>query len=197
MDPNWVREQLVAMQAGRASEEVHNELMQRFAQTTQHAANEAAQQAAAAAVQQATASASQQDQRALIESIFKELQSQAVDSKLLRAPQIFSGKDEDWREWSYSFRSLMRLMKCDACIQYAERMAPDELKLADFTPEIVVKAGQIQYLFSQACRGKAMELIQLSEEGNGLQSWARLMHEYQPKVGGRFNAMLTILGYFS
>ena len=67
----------------------------------------------------------------------------------------------------------------------AETTEPDDLHPIDFSDHIATTAGQIQYLLSQSCTGKSMDIVRLSEQGNGIQTWSRLVCEYQPQVAGR------------
>ena len=56
--------------------------------------------------------------------------------------------------------------------------------------DIRLKAKALWYLLTQACRGKARNLVKKAEKFNGAQAWKLLCEEYRPMMAGRFNAML-------
>ena len=56
--------------------------------------------------------------------------------------------------------------------------------------DVRLKAKALWYLLTQACRGKARNLVKKSEKFNGVHAWKILFDEYRPRMAGRFNAML-------
>ena len=54
--------------------------------------------------------------------------------------------------------------------------------------DVRLKAKALWYLLTQACRGKARNLVKKSEKFNGVHAWKILFDEHRPRMAGRFNA---------
>eukprot|EP00971_Amphidinium_carterae_P103256 2043804-Amphidinium_carterae.1 len=77
---------------------------------------------------------------ALVQGILQAQQGDAVDTKALRHPGEFSGKDEDWPGWCFRWEAYTSLMGMEDEMTTALGSPPDRLLLAVFSNEARVRA---------------------------------------------------------
>ena len=116
-----------------------------------------------------------------------------IDTRAYGKLRSFSGKEEDWATWSFVARSYLDLLS----MGYRELLtsaeaAPQatEIKLVDMTDVSRTHAWTLFNVLTQSVEGRALSVIMNSEPSNGLQAWRLLVDAYEPRVGGRYTAML-------
>ena len=61
-------------------------------------------------------------------------------------------------------------------------------------PQNLVGASEFLYsLLVQICSGKALLIVRLCGDGNGILAWRKLLNAYEPRQAMRFTAMLSSL----
>jgi hypothetical protein len=121
-----------------------------------------------------------------------------IDVKMLDRLESFDGQDAHWENWLTGFEALTGLIGLNTVMVVASQpgiTAQECLLNALGGDDVRLKAKALWYLLTQACRGKARNLVKKSEKFNGVHAWKILFDEYRPRMAGRFNAML--MGLFS
>ena len=108
-------------------------------------------------------------------------------SRLLGRPKCFSGRGDEWHDWSLKFGVWM-----NGALQHTLEITldqPDEASARIF-------ARQMKTLLNHLCEGPALAIVRGAPDHNCLEAW-RLLHEcYQPKTRSRGLALLNeILGW--
>ena len=136
--------------------------------------------AAAAATATSATSSSNADKK--LESI--------VDTKILSRIGAFSGKDEDWRSWSFVFESTAGLIDLESILTQCEVADEFSLELSKQAAPVQLRMKALYHLLVATVRGRALTMMQMVPKGNGAIAWKRMKLEYEPRSGGRLTAML-------
>ena len=116
-----------------------------------------------------------------------------IDTKAYGKLRSFSGKEEDWTTWAFVARSYMDLLSHEYrdLVQHAELMdGPNDLSLDKLSPTAVAHGWTLYNVLVQSVEGRALSILMGAEANNGLQAWRMLMDSYEPRIGGRYTAML-------
>ena len=126
-----------------------------------------------------------------------------IDTRGLSKVHEFSGKEEDFPKWNFWFLSYAALISprmkqlmlwCDAqpeCPKKADMVAYGD-------PDISRLSETLYHVLVQLCtKGKAVSVLMLQaetiEEGNGFLAYCNVKNTMQPRLGGRYAAMLGLL----
>ena len=116
-----------------------------------------------------------------------------IDTRAYGRLKTFSGKEEDWSTWSFVARSYLDLLSMgyrDLLTHSEAAGYASEIRLADMTPMARTHAWTLFNVLTQSIEGRALSIIMNAESSNGLQAWRMLVDAYEPKIGGRYTAML-------
>jgi hypothetical protein len=116
-----------------------------------------------------------------------------VNPRILEKCPMFDGSNEKWMEWSFVFHSVAGLIGLETSMEGALTVAESDMDFDSMETDHQARSKVLWYLLVNCCRGKALTIIRGGENRNGLLAWRRMHSEYQPLVGGRFNAMLMSL----
>ena len=111
-------------------------------------------------------SAARTDEMAQLRSI--------VDVKLLEKLEVFSGADTAWDSWLTGFEALTGLIGLDEVMSIASSgyVSLEGCRLTALgADDARLKAKALRHLLTQACRGKARNLVKQAEKFNGAQAW--------------------------
>jgi hypothetical protein len=116
-----------------------------------------------------------------------------VDMKTLGRPGSFHGKSTEWKDWAFGFLSF-----CTAVSVYMGERMSSYAKLLEGTARVDLSAVdakvtvQLGYMLILSCKDKAVEKLRnFPDPQHGLESWRRLVQEYEPASAGRFGGMLV------
>ena len=116
-----------------------------------------------------------------------------IDTRAYGKLRSFNGKEEDWATWKFVAKSYFNLLSTQfSTLLEAAEMADtaDELYMSGLNETSRMHAWALFNILVQSTEGRATNILMRSEQGNGFQAW-RLLHDaYEPKVGGRYTAML-------
>ena len=122
------------------------------------------------------------------------LREDAADSRLLgRPPPRWNGNAEDWPMWNQRLEAFARRLKAAEELTQAEDQEPTTLELTHFSEEAQNKARKLYDLFTDTLDGKPALIFKTCEKGNGFQVWSKLHREYEARLAGRYQGMLTAL----
>ncbi|CAK0814682.1 unnamed protein product, partial [Prorocentrum cordatum] len=113
-----------------------------------------------------------------------------VDTKILSRIGIFSGADEEWRQWCFVFESTAGLVDLEQIMTHCEVTEETELGWATQSERVQLRMKVLYHLLIATTRGKALTILQMVPKNNGAIGWKKLKEEYEPKSGGRLTAML-------
>ena len=108
-----------------------------------------------------------------IDSVTNMAAEHGFDIRQIPKPEGFSGKDEDWLEWTFTFRSYGHCIDLGEGMDHASRMAT-EPEMLDMTPQAESKSKMLYHLLVQLLKGKARKLAMQMTEPNGFGLWWRL-----------------------
>ena len=114
------------------------------------------------------------------------------DIKSVPKAETFSGKVEDWIEWSFAFRSYAFVLGIQQEMRAVDAMR-DPPETVDMTPEIERSGELLCHVLLKLLKGKARLIAMSSEQGNGYKLWYELIRSYESKIPGRHQAMLMSL----
>ena len=102
------------------------------------------------------------------------------DIKSVPKAETFSGKDEDWIEWSFAFRSYAFVLGIQQEMRAVDAMT-DPPETVDMTPDIERSGELLYHVLVQLLKGKARRIAMSSEQGNGFKLWYELIRPYESK----------------
>ena len=119
-------------------------------------------------------------------------------ARLLGRPKSFSGREDEWHDWSLKFGATAATLSEHASLWMSDALRMNTEIVLDQPNQGSAKifARQLYTLLIHLCEGRALALVRGAPDHNGLEAW-RLLHEwYQPKTRSRGLALLNeILGW--
>ena len=116
-----------------------------------------------------------------------------IDTRAYGRLKSFSGKEEEWSTWSFVARSYLDLLSMGyrELLTAAEAIdQASEIRTADMSATARTHSWTLFNVLTQSIEGGALSIIMNAEPSNGLQAWMLLVDNYEPKIGGRYTAML-------
>ena len=99
-------------------------------------------------------------------------------------PRTFSGKYEDWDEWSWTFKTYLNMME-PALAPFLEKVEYMPLEITDedltekgddtLTRNRITFSGKLHYLLALITDDIAKLIVRQNTTGNGFETW-RLLH---------------------
>ena len=134
-----------------------------------------------------------QDHRARNHGGYAEIAGKIFDMKNLMKLPPFDGEDGKWREWKFGIENVLSMMSLDRLMKWAEKTNSVDLEIEFFSEDKLEAARFLYGILIQVCTGKALSILRLCEDKNGLLAWLKLCEEYEPRIAMRNNAMLASL----
>ena len=99
---------------------------------------------------------------------------------------VFSGRDEDWGEWSFKFEAVAA--QVDGLLKAMDQGA--ETETDGDTNEALAKLSKRLYYDLAACmKGDGIRVMRRAPKGDGIKAWSELQSKYASNAGAR-KAML-------
>lgn len=118
--------------------------------------------------------------------------AQVVDTRLLAKPAMFTGTQETWAEWSFTFKAYI------AAVSPRMRALLDEASAAD-AAVVMRNVGdtnlsvQLYYILVLTVKDVALQKLMSVPEENGFEVWRIFNLEWEPRQKARFTAMLRAI----
>jgi len=114
------------------------------------------------------------------------------DIRSIPKAEQFSGNDQDWNEWAFSFRSYVYVLGLAELVEQAgdAEAAPESV---DMSEEVRPKGEMLYHVLVQLLKGKARRIAMTVERGNGFKLWWELRRAYESHIPGRHQSMLMSL----
>ena len=120
----------------------------------------------------------------------------------LSRPPSFSGKEDDWTEWSFVMRSYLMVQgeEIAAMMEAAEEAAGPDISMTAI--ERSLRAGGVQatkkmfHMLVMTVKGSALGVLRGILQQNGALAWRALMKRYEPNTAPRIQSLMsTILSW--
>ncbi len=93
----------------------------------------------------------------------------------------FSGKEEDWLEWSFAFRSYAYVLGVGAQLRACEAL-PDPPETVDMDDPTERQSEMLYHVLVKLVKNKARKKAMSTEVGNGFKLWYELKKSYESVV---------------
>ena len=115
-----------------------------------------------------------------------------VDLRGVGRLPAFSGEEADWPEWRFRVENCADLIDMgDAMTMVVQEKQPIEFNR--LLSKYAQRAELLYGVLLQVCSGRALSLLRLVGQRNGLEGWRQLVVEYEPATASRATAMLAAL----
>jgi len=117
-----------------------------------------------------------------------------VDARQLNKPDVFTGEDKKWRDWSIVFRSYATLANPDleVLLKQAESLT-DPIIMSTLSDKDRRAGRELYHILISMVRGQALDKVVNAGEFNGLEAWRLLADRYDPKLKSRTAGQLVTL----
>ena len=117
--------------------------------------------------------------------------SRIIDDRHLKI-QDFSGNAEDWADWAFTFKRVIRsrsmaAYKLMCAMEVKDEEVEEELDLDKDGEQI---SGELYDMLCQTCLGEAKSTIRNVDDMQGIKAWQSLHRKYNPKTAARMVRML-------
>ena len=125
----------------------------------------------------------------------------ATDDALqkLGRPPIYSGKEDEWNEWSFVMRSYVSLLSIQIAALLAEAEDPTSPDMSMsrirtiLTDEGVAAAQKLFHVLVMNVRGPALAVIRGITDMNGALAWRALISRYAPNTAPRVQSLMSAI----
>ena len=123
------------------------------------------------------------------------------DEDLLRLqkPQSFSGKEEDWTEWSFVMRSYLAIQSAEVGLLMgaAENPAEPDVSMDAIRARMgatgLAAARKLFHLLVMSVKGPALAVLRSNRDQNGATAWRLLMKRYEPNTAPRVQSLMSAI----
>ena len=123
-----------------------------------------------------------------------------LESKGVSRVDAFSGKETQWKEWSFQFRVAIKAMGSRVAIMMQKAELEEEgydvdaLELEYSNMDVTKVAGELYDLLCLCVKGDPLILVQGVVSMNGFQAWSRLYRRFNPVTPARaLQAMIAVM----
>ena len=123
-----------------------------------------------------------------------EAQRGLVDTRQLGKPDKFSGEPAAFEDWSFVLEAYM------CCVNRGFQTLFERIRYSDvpvlqasLSPAEAELSTQLFYTLVMLLQGRALDIAQNTDLGNGLEVYRKLVSEYRPRLASRFVGTLTQL----
>ena len=122
------------------------------------------------------------------------------DLQKLGKPPIYSGKEDEWNEWSFVMKSYVSLLSTHvpALLTGAENpVASPDMSIATIratlTEDGVTAAKKLFHVLVMNVRGPALAVIRGITDMNGALAWRALITRYAPNTAPRVQSLMSAI----
>lgn len=123
-------------------------------------------------------------------ALSSEQYAKLLDLKSIGRPPRFTGKESDWADFRYRFKVSMSLLLLRDTLDVAANSL-EPIDFVSLNDEAKHKTTVLHAILVQQVDGKALSIIKLIREPNGLEMWRLLCKEYEPDSRIRESRMLV------
>ncbi len=101
-----------------------------------------------------------------------------VDTRLVTEVDVFDGKPENWKSFSWRFTNAVSSIGLDDAMRAARQVDESDVRMESLTdPQQKIMCKSLFILLSQKCRGRAEVLLRAAGPSQGFVAWQRLKAE--------------------
>ena len=119
--------------------------------------------------------------------------------RLSRVDGSYSGKEDEWNEWSFVMRSYVSLLSVHvpALLAGAEDATSPDMSMtrirATLTDDGVAAAKKLFHVLVMNARGPALAVIRGITDMNGALAWRALITRYAPNTAPRVQSLISAI----
>ena len=102
----------------------------------------------------------------------------------------FNGNENAFPDWKWKFEIAMSLLNIKSIMDQA-RTQVEPVELSSLDEQQTIQSQMLFAILAQALSGKALSILKLIENNNGLEAWRRLCQTYEPDNKVRDSRMLA------
>ena len=117
-----------------------------------------------------------------------------IDTRQIGKPEQFKSDPAEYSDWSFVFKAYMSCISTNY-IGLFERIEASRVPMPNRLLDANDKAlsAQLYYVLAMLVKGRALDIIQNSGPGEGVEAFKKLEETYHPKVASRFVGSLTLI----
>lgn len=117
-----------------------------------------------------------------------------IDTRQIGKPEQFKSDPAEYSDWSFVFKAYMSCISTNY-IGLFERIEASRVPMPNRLLDANDKAlsAQLYYVLAMLVKGRALDIIQNSGPGEGVEAFRKLEETYHPKVASRFVGSLTLI----
>ena len=117
-----------------------------------------------------------------------------VDTRQLGKPDKFSGEPSEFEDWSFILEAYMCCVDREFAALF-ERIRYSDVPIlqSHLTPMEAELSTQLFYTLVMLLQGRALDIAQNTDLGNGFEVYRKLVSEYRPRLPSRLVGTLTQL----
>ena len=117
-----------------------------------------------------------------------------IDTRQIGKPDQFQSDPAEYSDWSFVFKAYMSCISTNY-IGLFERIEASRIPMPNRLLDANDKAlsSQLYYFLAILVKGRALDIIQNSGPGDGVEAFSKLEETYHPKVASRFVGSLTLI----
>ena len=121
-----------------------------------------------------------------------------IDTRLLGKPHDFSGKLDDWRDWSVVFEGYAAAAVPGVEAGMTRATEANSIVLnATLEASVVRVSQQLYWMLLMLCKNTALQIVVGAGRGEGLEAWKLLVERYEPRLRTRYAAQFMKIMSFS
>ena len=117
---------------------------------------------------------------------------QLLDQRGISKCKGFSGKREDFEKFIFPFESYCALLGWES-LMIAARDETTEIDNDMLNDDAKAISRSLYHLLVSLCEGMAMNIVKLTERGNGFEALRKLYKEFRPKLAEEAGALLQAI----
>ena len=118
-----------------------------------------------------------------------------IESRAFRSWRIFDSKAASWKDWSFKFENMAAavLPSSRESIEWAAQQETPILTVDDVEagPDSVEINPQVYVALAELLEGEALDIVQNTTRGGGVEAWWELVRRFDPQAVGRKRTLLS------
>ena len=115
-----------------------------------------------------------------------------LDLRSLSKPQRFNGQEQKWRDWRFSFEAYCGLLADDFQVTMEQSAAhPTPVSMTALPTRKQEFSKTLFFLLVQLLEGRALAILKMIKDQNGMEAWRQLVKFYEPTAPLRVCLLYT------
>ena len=98
----------------------------------------------------------------------------------------FKGNEQEWDDWSFSFKRTIRSMNVEAYRTMVEaEQSNDDMNELGLSNDLEMRSGELYDVLCQFCTGEALSVTKSVDDMEGMRACQKLFRKYNQKTMAR------------